>query len=163
MQYSIFGLVLLLLTSSALAVAQSKSSTDKAWPSLVVRDTKIHLDGEWDFSINIEQLGGASVGNPLDIQRCQSGATCRPYVSDFFSKWNGQFGIDKSVLRSDVIMHHYPRVLVGGQGRITGTYVFFLPAQNVFFLWGDCAMNHVDPVLGPFAGDPRSVLKRLTE
>ena len=94
-------------------------------------------------------------------------------VSDFFSEWKGidPSHIEKSILRPDVMMRHYPNALVGDalsrhdsfrlHHRYTGTYVFYLPRQNVFYLWGDCGMSHFDGVSGPFEGDPRLVLKKL--
>lgn len=44
----------------------------------------------------------------------------RKVVNDFFSQWNGQHGIDKSTLKADLLMHHYPHVTVKGHYRGDG-------------------------------------------
>jgi hypothetical protein len=145
-------------------IGQDKSSDDGHWPSLVSENKIIAFGGQPLFTIDERKLKSPSrIGNRLDLERCRSSETCQVYVTDFFSKWSGQDGIAKSVLRSDVLMHRYRYVGVNGHYPMTGTYVFFLPKRDVFYLWGDCAMNHFDLVLGPFGGDPRAVLKKLAE
>jgi hypothetical protein len=154
----------------AVASGQRKDSTDQAWPPLPPVNNKkfIVLEAQlWDtwFSIDLGKLEKTTLmSNPLSVQRCGSTLEgCILDVSDFFSERAGIHGKKRDVLRLGVMMHHYPYILTGGHGRGSGTYVFFLPKEKVFYLWGDCGMNHADVVFGPFAGDPRLVLKKLAE
>jgi hypothetical protein len=163
--------LLCFLLSPFQAIGQDKDSSDKAWPSLG-GDEKIINKDQPGFIIDPQKLDLAqNVSNPLSVTRClPSSEPCVVLhsVSYFFSELKGiaPFLIEKSILRPDVMMRHYPDALVGDGSlwlhhRYTGTYVFYLPRQNVFYLWGDCGMNHSDEVRGPFAGDPRLVLKKL--
>ena len=152
------------------AFGQVKDSTDEGWPPLPpVNGKKIIIPGaqSWNmwFNIDLGKLEKTTLpSNPLALQRCGSTAEgCILYVSDFFSERAGIYGKKRDVLRPGVMMHHYPYILSGGHGRITGTDVFFLPKEKVFYLWGDCVMNHMDVLFGPFAGDPRVVLKKLAD
>ncbi len=166
MRKSALALIALLSLSGfyARVIGQDKSSDDRQWPPLVANSKIIILDGSPRFTIDARKLKVAKdIVNPLNVERCRLPETCWIDVPDFFSKWNGQYGIEKSVLRSEVMMHHYPDVLVNGHNRRTGTYVFFLPKQEIFYLWGDCHMSHGDAVIGPFIGDPRVVLKKLAD
>src|SRR6185436_14059208 len=125
---------------------------------------KTLVEGRARFIIKRQKLEVANVSNPLSVTRClTSSPPCivRIRVDDFFSEWKGR--INESTLRSDVFMHHYPHALFDWHYLTTGTYVFYLPKQNVFYFWGDCSMDHADEVSGPFAGDPRVVLKKLAE
>ena len=143
---------------------QDKKSSDKTWPSLGSAEKGVD-ERRPLFLIESERLEIArNVSNPLAVTRCiptDEGCIVWLRSDDFFSEWKGY--MDKSVLRPDVIMHHYPHALVDGHYRGTGTYVFYLLKHNVFYLSGDCAMGHGDGVAGPFAGDPRLVLKKLAE
>jgi len=142
---------------------QDKDSSDKTWPALGSTEKAI-VDGRPRFIIERRKLEIANVSNPLSVTRCLSSTPpciVRIRVDDFFSEWKGR--IDKSTLRPDVLMHHYPHALFDWHYLVTGTYVFYLPKQNVFYLWGDCGMDHADELSGPFAGDPRVVLKKLAD
>ena len=66
--------------------------------------------------------------------------------------------LDEGSLRSDVMSHHYRYVTVAGHYHGTGTYIYYLPRENVFYLWGDDFMGHHDGMVGPFIGDPRIIL-----
>jgi hypothetical protein len=159
--------LLSLTVFQAEAFGQGKDSTDEGWPLLPPGSNKkiVVPQAEPWFSIDLEKLEKTTLtSNPLSAAR--SGSTLEKrilYVSDFFSERKGIYGKKKDVLRPGVIMHHYSYVLSGGHGRGTGTDVFYLPNEKVFYLWGDCGMNHADVVFGPFAGDPRVVLKKLAE
>lgn len=164
------------LLSPFQAIGQDKDSSDKAWPSLG-GDEKIINKDRPGFIIDPRKLDLAqNVSNPLSVTRCPpSSKPCvvSLLVSDFFSELKGidPSLIEKSILRPDVMMRHYPNALVGdalssdgplwSHHSYTGTYVFYLPRQNVFYLWGDCGISHFDVVRGPFAGDPRLMLKKL--
>ncbi len=158
---------------------QNKDSSDKAWPSLEGAE-KIIDRGRPFFVIDLRKLELAeSVSSPVSATPCNpTSEGCADYIweRDFFFE-------DKSTLHPDVMMRHYPNALLGApfdtpvsrsrylrggcmqvnRYRATGTYVYYLPKQNVFYLYGDCGMNHFDGVAGPFAGDPRLVLKKLAE
>ena len=153
------GLILLPM----LVKGQDKAASDKAWPAL--GSEKIINEGRPRFMVESQKLERAgNVSNPLAVTRClPSSDPCIVWmgVADFFSEWKGS--VKESNLRPDVIMHHYPHALLDGHYRGTGTYVFYLPKQKVFYLWGDCAMGHADELAGPFAGDPRLVLKKLVK
>jgi hypothetical protein len=158
-------LVVLALTIFTLAIqvnGQDKDSSDKTWPSLVSAEKQID-EAQPRFLLESPQLQPAqNTSNPLGVTRCRPGADgCIVWirVDDFFSEWKGT--IKASTLRADVMMHHYPQVLFDGHYVSTGTYVFYLPKQKVFYLWGDCAMGHADELAGPFSGDPRFILKKL--
>lgn len=152
------------------ASGQKKDLTDEAWPPLPPVNGKTFIVTEtrppntW-FSIDLTKLEKTTLmSNPLAVERCDSNfEVCVLRVSDFFSERAGIYGKKQDVLRPGVLMHHYPYILAGGHGRGSGTDVFFLPKENVFYLWGDCGMNHSDVLFGPFAGDPRVVLKKLAE
>ena len=113
---------------------QDKSPDDGQWPSLVAGNRIIVAGGGPIFTVDERKLKRPpEVGNALDLGRCRPSETCHIHVTEFFSQWGGQHGIEKSLLRSDVLMHRYPRVWVNGHHRATGTYVFFLPKQSVFY------------------------------
>lgn len=65
-------------------------------------------------------------------------------------------GVRNNKLRDGVIKYHICRT-VNGHYR-SGTNVYYLVKKKVFFLNGDCGMNHMDGMIGPFVGDPRKVL-----
>jgi hypothetical protein len=150
---------------------QDKDSSDKTWPSLGSAEKTMPSSAKqrWGderrprFLIEYQKLEVArNVSNPLGITRCDpSSEGCFVWLGDFFSELKGS--MKESILRPGVMMHHYPQVLFERHHRTTGTYVFYLPKQKVFYLWGDCMMGHGDLVQGPFAGDPRQVLKKLAE
>jgi hypothetical protein len=153
---------------------QDKDTSDQGWPSLGNAEKSIHE--EWPrFIIEQHKLELAqNVSNPLAVTRCRpSPEGCIPWVrlDDFFSELKGErkesflreVEAHSRTLRPGVMMHHYPHALFERHYRGTGTYVFYLPQQNVFYLWGDCAMDHGDEVAGPYAGDPRLLFKKLAE
>ncbi|MGI8897905.1 MAG: hypothetical protein ACR2IB_05870 [Pyrinomonadaceae bacterium] len=141
---------------------QDKDSSDKTWPSLGSAEKTID-EGRPRFIIEHQKLEIArNVSNPLGVTRCNpSSEGCFVWLGDFFSELKGS--MKENILRPGIMMHHYPQALFERHYRSTGTYVFYLPKQKVFYLWGDCGMGHADLVAGPYAGDPRSVLKKLAE
>jgi hypothetical protein len=153
---------------------QDKDSSDKPWPSLGSSEKAID-EGRPRFIIEHQKLELAkNVSNPLGVTRCiPSSEGCKVWVQlgDFFSELKGsrkesffrEVEAGSRILHPDVMMHHYPHALFEGHYRSTGTYVFYLPKQKVFYLWGDCVMGHADEVAGPYAGDPRLVLKKLAK
>jgi len=62
-------------------------------------------------------------------------------------------------LRNGIEHHHYPHLMVVGHYFGSGTHVYFLPEDKVFYLWGDDYMDHSDGMVGPFLGDPRKELR----
>ena len=66
--------------------------------------------------------------------------------------------VENGTLRPGVVSHHYPHVTVAGHYRATGTYVFYVVEEALFYLWGDDMAGHIDGMVGPFQGDPRIVL-----
>lgn len=61
--------------------------------------------------------------------------------------------------RKDTITHVYQKAPVDGHHHLGGTVVCFFLELNLFYIYGDCAQNHIDTVAGPFQGDPRLDLK----
>lgn len=143
---------------------QDKDSSDKTWPSLGTTEKVMNRE-PLRFIIDSRKLQRApDKSTPSWAPRCATSPfDCAAWFQavNFFSEWKGD--IRRSTLRSDVIMHHYPYVLVDGHFRSSGTYVFYIPAREIFYLWGDCAMGHGDLGQGPFVGDPRPVFKELAE
>ena len=164
MRHVIAALALAAFILSPIQVkGQDKDTSDKTWPSLVGSEKTI-VEGWPRFIIQHQKLEVSKVSNPLSVTRCLTTTPpciVRIRVDDFFSEWKGR--IDDSTLRPGVLMHHYPQVLFDWHYRATGTYVFYLSKQKVFYLWGDCVMDHRDEVWGPFAGDPRVILKKLAD
>ena len=68
--------------------------------------------------------------------------------------------LNERELRADVELHVYPHMTVEGHYFGTGTHVYYLPDDGLFYLWGDDYMSHFDGMVGPFAGDPRMELAR---
>ena len=68
--------------------------------------------------------------------------------------------LNERELRADVELHVYPHMTVEGHYFGTGTHVFYLPEDGLFYLWGDDYMSHFDGMVGPFSGDPRIELAR---
>jgi hypothetical protein len=141
---------------------QDQDSSDKTWPSLGSAE-KTGDEVQPRFIIEHHKLELAqNVSNPLGISRCNpSTAGCFVRLTDLISQFKSS--LKESILRPGITMHHYPGVLFGRHHLSSGTYVFYLPKQKVFYLYGDCAMGHADLVQGPYAGDPRVVLKKLAE
>lgn len=115
------------------------------------------------------------IGNPCSWMNIETGqltpantssktVNLDPYYS---SQTPNDFYIDdplKSMnereLRADVELHVYPHMTVEGHYFGTGTHVFYLPNDGLFYLWGDDYMSHFDGMVGPFSGDPRIELAR---
>jgi hypothetical protein len=68
--------------------------------------------------------------------------------------------LDAGIVRSGVISHHYRYMTVADHYQGTGTYVYYLPRESIFYLWGDDFMGHHDGMVGPFQGDPRIILPK---
>ena len=85
-------------------------------------------------------------------------------IASLFENWDGTLSTREGTARTDlrpkagVLLHRYPHMTVGGHFRATGTFVCFVPDKGVFFLFGDCGMNHIEDSIRPYAGDPRKVL-----
>ena len=47
-----------------------------------------------------------------------------------------------------------------GHGKTSGTEVYYSVEQDSFYLRSDCLEGHHDGYVGPFSGDPRTVLKK---
>ena len=171
----IIALALFFFVSLPLQVqGQDQHSDDKAWPALGETGKIISRD-QPRFIIDSRTFEKApNTSNPLSVTRCRptpDGCVAWIWAMDFFTEWKGQ--IKESIMRPDVMMKHYPDALFGKSAvegghvwphfHATGTYVFYLPKQNLFYLWGDCFVNHYDEMGGPFVGDPRLVLKKLAD
>lgn len=61
-------------------------------------------------------------------------------------------------LREDVILHIYSDLSVEEHFFPSGTYVYYLYEDEIFYLWGYDFANHTDGMVGPFLGDPREEL-----
>jgi hypothetical protein len=148
---------------------QDQDSSDKAWPSLGSSEQgsseQFLYDDRPRFMIESHKLKPAPDKSiPEWLRHCPpstDGCVWWIRAGDFFSEWKGD--MRRSTLRPGVVMHHYPYASFDGHFRGTGTYVFYLPERQIFYLWGDCHMGHADLGQGPFAGDPRVVLKGLAE
>ena len=152
------------------ALGQDKVAVDVMWPSLGGDKRSTTEGNRPPFTIDLGNLewSQSQSGTQDPDGGCLPSQTCWINIRDFFAQWSSDQpsvakSIEKSTLRPGVMMHHYREVLVNGHYRATGTYVFFLTKQGVFYLWGDCFMNHWDSAVGPLAGDPRVVLKKLAE
>ena len=145
---------------------QGKDSSDKAWPSLGSSEDQsrfIRVDRP-RFIIESSKLQQAPVErSPSWVPRCATSSDGCVHIrlGHFFSEWKGS--VERSTLRPGLIMHHYAYALFDFHFQSTGTYVFYLPEQKIFYLWGDCGMGHADVGQGPYAGDPRVVLKKLAQ
>ena len=131
-------------------IYDSHSLTDN-WPSI----------GSVEQTINIDP-------NLLELAEIDDST---PMVDPFYSRLTPfDFYIDWKVgdptegqLRPDVILHHYPYLTVANHYQATGTYVYYLPHDNIFYLWGDDWASHFDGMVGPFSGDPRIVLPQVAK
>ena len=79
----------------------------------------------------------------------------------FYEEWSSA-NPESGELRPGIIMHHYETMTVAGHYFATGTYVYYLERDGVFYLWGDDMMGHFDGMVGPFSGDPRRMLPGAT-
>ena len=139
------SLAALLLVASC----QSNSTTSPEWPPLGSEDAPFNIDPQL-----LATPGTTNLPTYAD-----------PYFSPLMP-W--QFyqelpypDLEKGTLLSGVIMYHYPYVTyvtVARHYRGSGTYVYFLPNESLFYLYGDDYMDHHDGMVGPFAGDPRIIL-----
>ncbi|MDH3261406.1 MAG: hypothetical protein OEM81_05325 [Acidimicrobiia bacterium] len=68
--------------------------------------------------------------------------------------------VENGTLRPGVMSHHYPHVTVAGHYLATGTYIFHVAEEDLFYMWGDDLAGHFDGMVGPFRGDPRVVLSQ---
>ncbi len=90
-----------------------------------------------------------------------------PYYSDkiptlFYRDTSyGAWPDNRQNLRENVMLHVYPYLTVEGHYFGTGTYVYYLEAEELFYLWGNDFMDHKDGMVGPFVGDPRKELRRV--
>ena len=108
-----------------------------------------------------------SAGSPVDISPARlPRAKAPPEITpaSLFENWDGTLVTREGTARTDlrpkagVLFHRYPYMTVGGHFRPTGTFVCYAPDKGVFFLLGDCVMDHAERLWGPYAGDPRKVL-----
>jgi hypothetical protein len=130
------------LTFMILASCRAADSADSGWPSL-------------QGNIDSRQLPTPSVlSGPVQIDPYGS----RLSPAQFYEELTSLSELRTGKLLSGVVMHQYPEVTVGGHFFGTGTYVYYLPDENVFYLFGDDYMDHIDGVIGPFTGDPRVLL-----
>ena len=133
-----------------------QTSSDKAWP--------VFQSGVIDTA---KLVRAENVVNPLSLDRCRASAeNCIVTMQDFTARRIDQSGSEKETLRPHVIAHHYAGLKHqdAQRGVFKGeTYVFYLPERNIFYLGGYISTPKSDEILGPFAGDPRVVLKKLAE
>jgi|GEM_PF-3748222 len=125
------------------ARGQGLDSSDEAWPGFPAS------------GIDVSKLEEAqNVSNPLSLDRCRGSAEkCVIRMEDFSTTRRDRLGTNRGVLPRDVIAHYYP----GSKQQ----YVFYLPGQNIFCVAGYASLGLGPFVSGPFAGDPRVVLKKL--
>ena len=110
------------------------------WPSIDRGEDAKNLDPS--------RLSPASVTTEINPY----GSILQPF--DFYV--NGDFLTGQ--LRPGVMSHHYGNITVAGHYHGSGTYVYYLPDEDAFYLWGDDYMGHIDGMVGPFRGDPRCIL-----
>jgi len=139
---------LLPLAASLFLVAscQSYSTTTLEWPPLGSDDALFKLD---------PQL--LPTPEAPDLQT-YTDPYFSPLTPEQFYQELPYPDLDNGALLPGVIMHHYRYVTVAGHYFATGTYVYFLPTESLFYLYGDDHMGHHDGMVGPFAGDPRIIL-----
>lgn len=108
-----------------------------------------------------------SPGSPLNIlpEQMQTANRAQQFAGpSLFDNWDGTLITQEGNPRADlrpkegILLHRYPNVTVGGHFKATGTFVCYVQSKNVYFLFGDCVMGHMDPPMGPYAGDPRKAL-----
>ncbi|MFL5319135.1 MAG: hypothetical protein ACJ790_05725 [Myxococcaceae bacterium] len=63
----------------------------------------------------------------------------------------------------DVVKKHYAQIGPTAHGAEDGTDVYWVKSTNTFFIRSDCGGYHNEGFIGPFDGDPRVVLKPVTE
>ena len=120
----------------------SQESTAVSWPLL-------GSPCNW-MDIETSQLTPANTsGGLLDLDPYFSSQTPDAFFVDDPLK-----SLNERELRSDVELHIYSHLTVEGHYFGTGTHVFYLPEDRLFYLWGDDYMSHFDGMVGPFAGDP---------
>lgn len=88
--------------------------------------------------------------NPKDPYRMR-------LLNRLYTDYSGGPAVHK--LRDGVIKYHTCFTVSGHY--LSGADVYYLPKEKVFFLDGQCTMNHLDGVVGPFVGDPRIILPRV--
>lgn len=120
---------------------QFEKSSAQAWPTAP------------NFGFDVSKLEVVqNLLNPLGLDRCRASEKCVMTRDDFSYTRKNKSGAEQWVLRPGVIAYFYP-----GMAQQS---VLYLPKQNVFYVAGFTASNgHY--LAGPFAGDPRSVLKKV--
>ncbi len=114
------------------------------WPSLGTMC-------EWVDVHTIQLANGHEISRPQELQ---------PYNS---LQHPGEFYVSEGELQLGVVMHHYPYMTVMGHYFASGTYVYYLPDDNEFYLWGDDWMSHLDGMVGPFLGNPTLLIPEAVE
>jgi hypothetical protein len=138
--------VVLAALMAGIGLVQCSSNPTPEWPILGNESRRFDID-------------------PNLLQTVDSGNT-PAYIDPYFSpEMPWQFyerveypNLDSGIVRSDVMLRHYRYVTVAGHYHGTGTYVYYLPREDIFYLWGDDFMGHHDGIVGPFQGDPRIIL-----
>ena len=117
------------------------NSDDEAWPTAP------------SFGFDVSKLQVAQyVFNPLGLDRCRGAEKCVIDRNDFSYTRNNKSGAEQWVLRPGVIARFY--------AGLAQQYVLYLPEQNIFYVAGFTASSgHY--LRGPFAGDPKLVLKKV--
>ncbi len=121
----------------------SQESTAVSWPSL-------GSPCNW-MNVDTSQLTPANTSGRL--------VHLDPYFSsetpDAFFVGNPLKSLYERELHANVELQIYPHLTVEGHYFGTGTHVFYLPEDGLYYLWGDDYMSHFDGMVGPFTGNPR--------
>ena len=128
------------------ASCQSKPLNDPEWPTL----------GSEEATFNIDPQLLPTPGTPG--LRTYTDPYFSPLTPSHFYQELSYPDLLEGKLVRGVIVYHYPYVTVAGHYRGSGTYVYYLPRQSLFYLYGDDYMDHNDGMVGPFDGDPRITL-----
>ncbi|MDH3730790.1 MAG: hypothetical protein OES13_06675 [Acidimicrobiia bacterium] len=121
----------------SLALVQCTSAEPPEWPELGSQEQRLVVDlGQLEAVPGVTQFDPhAAPGVDVDL-------------------------FDEGELVPGVVRQRYESVTVGGFNvPSAGTDVFYVPDEKQFYLFEDHMAGHLDWYIGPFAGDPRLVLK----
>jgi len=126
-------------------------TTSPGWPQLGDPCLWVNVD-----TSRLQFVGGAEDPQHLDpfYSGHQPSAIFKDWPVERFAGQGSEPGID---------LAHYRHMTVRGHFYGTGTYVYYLGAEDVFYLWGDDFTDHFDGMVGPFEGDPRAILPAVAE
>ena len=129
--------------SSAVPTATAPLTSDPpvAWPVLGT--------SEEEYTLSLAGLGYGG-GEPIEVEFAVPADEAQIRSLLF-----GEGGLAPGVVRA-----RYPYLTMLGpiRGTSSGVTVFFIEDEATFYLLEDHMMGHMDPIIGPFDGDPRRQL-----